>query len=481
MKKGSFKTLLKSYTKHFLIVITSAMTFGAIGLLRVMLGESQLWTPIARAIYWEATSYFGFAILVYPWWLATSKSPFYYGRLRKYVIILGVIGFALRLWRSLLAPISFDKSSEQVKANVNYRIVSIFWWLVCLVGFTVVLAFAVRKSKILKAKSLALYTFVIPFIAIIFVGTVVSEWTGRNYAVVYSPVLLLVQPLIVAFIDSKVYPNQKATFNEIYIIIAGFVPFWLAATLGDSLLELLQRTSFVQELPFGTLVIFSAWKLIVLGFQKISAIIGQKASRTSDGHVFSFAAIYTGSTLGEFIFLSVTFNSLKFWALVVLQVVIIAALQGGTEIDVEWLVLNFVKWEFWGLKALVLNLLADMPSNLIEEVMKYPMGAEYPLHLSIQLIRSRATTLQLSWSESEIKLSSEFQTVTCALMAVLADLFYDYFDVGSEFIGASRAAKEGLVWIFLVSLGSRFVGQAIARRRLRQKVCFKICYCVSHY
>jgi hypothetical protein len=72
------------------------------------------------------------------------------------------------------------------------------------------------------------------------------------------------------------------------------VPFWLASTLGESLLELLRRTDFIQALPLGTLVIFFSWKLIVLGFQKISALIGQKASRTSDGHVFSFAAIYCG-------------------------------------------------------------------------------------------------------------------------------------------------------------------------------------------
>ena len=50
-----------------------------------------------------------------------------------------------------------------------------------------------------------------------------------------------------------------------------------------------------------------------------------------------------GSTLGEFIFLSVTFNSLRFWALVVLQVIIIASLQGGTELDVELILLKYVK------------------------------------------------------------------------------------------------------------------------------------------
>ena len=131
----------------------------------------------------------------------------------------------------------------------------------------------------------------------------------------------------------------------------------------------------------------------------------------------------------------------------------------------------FFRWELWGLKSLVLNLLADMPQDLVEEIRKYPAGSDYPLDLELQLIRSRASVLQLSWSESEIKLSSEFQTVTCALMAVVADLVYDYFHVGEEFIRATRPEKRSLVWIFLVSLGSRFVGQAIARRRLRKKVC----------
>jgi hypothetical protein len=182
-----------------------------------------------------------------------------------------------------------------------------------------------------------------------------------------------------------------------------------------------------------------------------------------------------GSTLGEFIFLSVTFNSFRFWALVVLQIILIAALQGGTELDVEWLVLTFVKWEFWGLKTVVLSLLAGLPHDLILETKKYPAGEDYPLDLELQLIRSRATTLQLTWSESEIKLSSEFQTVTCALMAVLADLLFDYLHVGGEFIQATAPEKRSLVWIFLVSLGSRFVGQAVARRRLRQKVKGILC------
>jgi hypothetical protein len=128
------------------------------------------------------------------------------------------------------------------------------------------------------------------------------------------------------------------------------------------------------------------------------------------------------------------------------------------------------RWELWGLKSIVLNLLADLPPDLILETRRYPAGSDYPLDLELQLIRSRATTLQLTWSESEIKLSSEFQTVTCALMAVLADLLFDYLNVGSEFILATAPEKRSLVWIFVVSLGSRFLGQAVARWRLRKKV-----------
>lgn len=396
LEKGSFRTLLKSYTKHFLIVITSIMTFGAIGLIRIMLSRSTVWSPVARAIYWAGASYTGFAILMYPWWLATSKSPFYYGRLRKYGIALGVVGIALNIWRSSLAPLTdFDRRSDDVHTSTSYRVVSLFWWLVCLVGFTVVLAFLIRRWKILKTKSRAMYSFVLPFVAIMLFGSIVREWTDHVFTVVYSPILLLVFPLIAAYVDSRSNPNPKVVFNEIYIIVAGFVPFWLASTLGETLLQLLHQSTVIRSIPFGTLVIFSSWKLIVLGFQKISAIIGQKASRTSDGHVFSFAAIYTGSTLGEFIFLSVTFNSLKFWALVILQIVIIAALQGGLELDVEWLVLSFVKWEFWGLKSLVLSVLAELPRNLIEETKKYPMGSDYPLNLELQLIRNRASVLQL--------------------------------------------------------------------------------------
>jgi hypothetical protein len=222
LKKGSFSTLLKSYTKHFLILVTSAMTFGAIGLIRMMLGGSDFWSPVARAIYWAATSYFGFCILVYPWWLATSKSPFYYGRLRYWVIILSVIGFVLNIWRSLLAPLNdFDRRAKRVPTTITYRVVSLLWWFVCLVGFTIILAFLVRRSKIFKNKSLTLYTFVIPFVIIMFGGTVIQEWTSYNFGVVYSPVILLVLPLLVIYIDGKVNPENNADFNEIYIIIAG--------------------------------------------------------------------------------------------------------------------------------------------------------------------------------------------------------------------------------------------------------------------
>jgi hypothetical protein len=222
LQKGSFKTLLKSYTKHFLILVTSAMTFGAIGLIRMMLGGSDYWSPVARAIYWAATSYFGFCILVYPWWLATSKSPFYYGRLRKYVSILAVAGFVLNIWRSLLAPLNdFDRRAKRVPTTVTYRTVSLLWWFVCLVGFTIILAFLVRRSKILKNKSLTLYTFVIPFVVIMFGGTVIKEWTSYNYGVVYSPLVLLVLPFLVIYIDDKVNSENGGSFNEIYIIVAG--------------------------------------------------------------------------------------------------------------------------------------------------------------------------------------------------------------------------------------------------------------------
>ena len=168
--------------------------------------------------------------------------------------------------------------------------------------------------------------------------------------------------------------------------------------------------------------------------------------------------------------MSVTFNSMKFWALVIFQVCLISLLQGGLEVDVEWLMKNCIKGKAFGLKAIVLKLLADMPPELLEEVIQYPYGALYPLDLELKLIRSRAVVLQLTWSESEIKLSSEFQTVSCAFMAVLSDIMFDYFQVGEEFIISDSSGKKGLLFIFLVSLGSRFVGQAVARRRLKEKV-----------
>jgi hypothetical protein len=45
----------------------------------------------------------------------------------------------------------------------------------------------------------------------------------------------------------------------------------------------------------GTVFIYAAWKVLVVVFEFMSKDIGGKASRTSDGSVFTFCAIYTGT------------------------------------------------------------------------------------------------------------------------------------------------------------------------------------------
>lgn len=198
--------------------------------------------------------------------------------------------------------------------------------------------------------------------------------------------------------------------------LLGFTTFWLGSVLGKSLLTLVRDVG-----PMGSVFIFGAWKMLVFAFEILTIIVGKKASRFNSGSVFSFCAIYTGgfhmqeavsfcaimmmflcyfsgAIYAEFIFLSVEFNSPKFWALLAIEFAIIVTWQGGMQIDLTNFVVAYFNSEYAVLKFIkfqVLTVLGEIPVEIAEQVSCYTYQTAPP-DMQLALIRSRAMVVQVS-------------------------------------------------------------------------------------
>lgn len=201
--------------------------------------------------------------------------------------------------------------------------------------------------------------------------------------------------------------------------------------------------------------------------------VGHKASRYSDGSVFSFAAIYTGATFANFIFLSVTFGSGTFWALLFVTAANIIVVQGGIMIDVDYFFMDYVaviqNWPLmYTLKMLYFEKIRVIPHAMAKKIVN--CGENLTPEIKLALIRSRAKVLQLNWVHNDIKMASEFQALACAGTAVAFEIVYSYYGIGSDSITANLDDRMGALYIYCVNILFSFFAQFIARRRLRQKV-----------
>ena len=70
---------------------------------------------------------------------------------------------------------------------------------------------------------------------------------------------------------------------------------------------------------------------------------------------------------------------------------------------------------------------------------------------------------------NDIKMSSEFQAIACAVTTVAADMLWEYVGVGKNMIVGSSQYKNGLLSIYFVNLLTLLLGQAIARKQLHTK------------
>lgn len=218
---------------------------------------------------------------------------------------------------------------------------------------------------------------------------------------------------------------------------------------------------------------YFAWRMVIYALEYMASEVGRKASRFSDGSVFSFSAIYTGATYANFIFLSVQFNSGTFWALLLVTVANIIVVQGGIMIDIDYLFMDYVavgpNWpSLFALKVWYFEFFRNMPHEIAVKVANCRDNPTPEIQLA--LIRGRATVLQINWVHNDIKMSSEFQALACAGTAVAMEIALTYLPVGSDSITANLSDRRGVLYIYCVNILFSMFAQSIARRRLQHKV-----------
>ena len=212
--------------------------------------------------------------------------------------------------------------------------------------------------------------------------------------------------------------------------------------------------------------------MVIYALEYMASEVGRKASRFSDGSVFSFSAIYTGATFANFIFLSVQFNSPTFWALLIVTMINIIIVQGGIMIDIDYIFMDYIAiydypW-LYSLKIWYFEFFRVMPHNIAIKVAKSCNNPTPEIQLAC--IRGRATVLQINWTHNDIKMSSEFQGLACACAAVSMEILCTYFNIGRDSITAKLSDRRGVLYIYCVNILFIYFAQYIARRRLRHKV-----------
>lgn len=113
-------------------------------------------------------------------------------------------------------------------------------------------------------------------------------------------------------------------------------------------------------------------------------------------YFFNFQYI-AGAIYAEFIFLSVEFNSPKFWALLLIEFCIIVVWQGGMQIDLTNFVVAYFNSDYALLKLVkyqVLTVLGEIPPEIADQASCYTYKTA-PADIQLALIRSRAMVVQV--------------------------------------------------------------------------------------
>ena len=278
-----------SLTKYILGFSTVVMTWTILPFMRIILQANGNLSTLIATIYALIVTRLGFTVIFYPWHLVVSKSVTYSARLKVIMPTVCVVSFLLVIAKSLLAPSDlFRYETDSSVTTLRYKVVATVFWSVLLVGSFLVVPFYIRRLRLLQSRSWTLLTFVIPYVVIMMTATLFHEWGAGSQWMSYSISILIV--LFGATSGVDYCTNMNVRFNEAYVMVAGFIPFWLGSVLGRVLLVIFEGLG-----PLGSIVVFGFWKLLIFLFEVLSTVVGKKASRYNDGSVFSFCVIYTGS------------------------------------------------------------------------------------------------------------------------------------------------------------------------------------------
>jgi hypothetical protein len=214
------------YMKYFIGLETIAFTVAVLPLFRLISQQDGgTKSKAAGATFWVLSSISGMGIILYPWWLATAKSPMYYGRLIYHGRIICFIVLILAVVQGILSPVNQFDAYDPSKTTTGYKVISSLYNIFILGGLLVVLPYMIRRERLLQAR--ALYTFAWSFSIIMIVSLIYRKWTGFTRVVSFSCLFLVLQFTVVHYFDEMNRKLQKKSsfFDEAYIIVAGKIKY----------------------------------------------------------------------------------------------------------------------------------------------------------------------------------------------------------------------------------------------------------------
>lgn len=219
--------------KHFIGLVTIVFTAAVIPLYRLISQTESSWrSKAADATIYVLMNIFGIVIIVYPWWLATAKSPLYYSRLQTCSRVISGAIIVTACVQGVFAPARpFEKNNPDV-TSFTFNFISSLNVVAIFIGLLVVLPIYIRRDRLFKSNSKSLFRFAWLFTLIMLVGLLIRKWTGYSRIVSFSCLFLVVQFFILDYVEDleRRASGKVNRFDEAYIIIAGKTPHNSAPT-----------------------------------------------------------------------------------------------------------------------------------------------------------------------------------------------------------------------------------------------------------
>ena len=210
--------------KHFIGLVTICFTVAVIPLFRlVSQRNSNNQSKAADAGISVLSNIFGIGIIIYPWWLATAKSPLYYSRLQFCGKIIGSIILLLTGIQGIFTPEQPFEKNNPNETTLNYKIISTLTFISTYIGLLIILPIYIRRDRLFKSNSQALFRFAWLFTMIMLVGLLLRRWIGYSRIVSFSCLFVVIQFFVFNYLEDieRRRVGKTAIFDEAYIIIAG--------------------------------------------------------------------------------------------------------------------------------------------------------------------------------------------------------------------------------------------------------------------